>query len=466
MEITILKDLGLIITSMVLYLKILNIKKNSNTRIIGISIFAIILSLLSHEMHKTSLYISIIVDVILIAIFFKFILRECWELSITTALLSYAMSYVIFVISAFAVTFLMAIFYEPATTKLNVLLPLIVPVQMTLSVLLFRIKRLKSGFPFLRKEGFGYFAVLFSFFILLFMVVSSKKFDLVQLVIVSLVGAIVCAVGMFFWWRASITRAYKDTLKDKEIHDANKQILLIKQELEILKERNQFLASVIHKDNKLIPAMSLAVQRFIELSENQLNDKTKEKVKVIINEMNAQSNERAGILSEYRTEVVRLPKTNIFKLDAVIEYLRIKSLEKGAAFDLMILCDVIFLTKNIIDEAKLVTLLADLIDNAIYAISSRPFKRILTTICIEDGCYEIRVCDSGAYFSPETLHDLGKISVTTHEDDGGSGIGYLTIFKILNEVKASLIIHEYKNKTDTLTKQITVRFDGKCQYYC
>ena len=462
---SILKDTGLSVVSVFCYLKILDAKKMSPIKSALTGIFVLILSFISYEMKTASIYLTLILAVVCLSVFFKFILKERWGLTITVAFLAYAMSYALLAIAGIIGSFLLGLLFGVAKdSNALVLLPSVFIMQLILAFLLFKIRRLKNGFPFLRKEGFTNFAILFSFFILLFVAVSNKDIDIRQLVLLSVLGAVICGMGMYSWWRSSITRAYKDTLKDKKIYEASKTAISQEREIETLRERNQFLASVIHKDNRLIPAMSLAVQNFIRLSGNQLDKETEEKSQTIIDELTAQTNERAGILSEYRVETDTIPKTNVFKLDAMFEYLRGKAIQYETIFDLAVLCDVKFLVNEVVAETDLVTITADLIDNAIYSVSSNPFKKILTTLCVEGGCYEVRISDSGADFGIDTLRHLGISNATTHEDDGGNGIGYMTIFKILNEVKASLIIREYEHKPNALTKQITVRFDGKNQY--
>ena len=465
MTVFILKYFSVAVVSAFFYLKILNIKKAPPAKVILTGVLVILLTFLTYETRTIATYFYIALAVTFISVFFKFILKERWGLAVTVAFISYSMSYALFIISVFIIELLLATAFRIDVDQPTLIFfILFFAVHLVLAILLFKIKRLKNGFPFLRIEGVSNFAILFSFFILLFVSVSSPTFDLRQLVVLSLLGAIVCAGGMFFWWRSSITRAYKDTLKDKQIDEANKKAVLQEQELETLKERNKFLASVIHRDNKLIPAMSLAVKNFIQLSGSRLDEETKGKAQTIIDEMTTQTNERAGILSEYKTEADTIPKTNIFKLDAVFEHLQAKAIQRGVIFDLSVLCDVKYLINEVITEANFVTAIADLLDNAIYSVLTSPFKRVMTTICIEDGCYEVRVCDSGADFNVDTLHNLGIVSATTHENDGGSGIGYLTIFKILSEINASLVIYEYEHKPNALTKQITIRFDGKNQY--
>jgi len=62
------------------------------------------------------------------------------------------------------------------------------------------------------------------------------------------------------------------------------------------------------------------------------------------------------------------------------------------------------------------------------------------------------------------LRTLGKEQKTTHADAGGTGIGFMTIFEVLDEYKASLIIMEKSPDSSNYTKSVTIRFDNQNQY--
>ena len=86
------------------------------------------------------------------------------------------------------------------------------------------------------------------------------------------------------------------------------------------------------------------------------------------------------------------------------------------------------------------------------------------TMGIVDNCLEITIQDSGIPFEAETLSNLGIKKHTTHADTGGNGIGYLTIFEILNERNASITITEHIPENYAFSKSVNVRFDGKSEY--
>ena len=62
-------------------------------------------------------------------------------------------------------------------------------------------------------------------------------------------------------------------------------------------------------------------------------------------------------------------------------------------------------------------------------------------------------------FEIATLAKLGKECVTTHAENGGSGIGFMTTFETLRKAHASLVITEFENKTP-FSKSIAFIFNG------
>jgi len=175
--------------------------------------------------------------------------------------------------------------------------------------------------------------------------------------------------------------------------------------------------------------------------------------------------DRAGIInqSSYNNDSSKTAIGNM--LGNIVNHMMQKATEEGILFDIVTIGDVSELTDTTISEIKLETLFADLIENAIIATSYSEQKRVLIMFDKNDeGIYELSVQDSGIPFNIDTLLNLGIKKTTTHQNDGGSGIGYMTIFEIINECKASLVIAEYEFGEHDFTKSVTIRFDGMDSY--
>ena len=120
------------------------------------------------------------------------------------------------------------------------------------------------------------------------------------------------------------------------------------------------------------------------------------------------------------------------------------------------------MTNNIINKEELEILLSDHIKDAIIAInhSENINRSILVKLGKIDRTYSLYIYDSGIEFEKETLSNLGKKPITTHAEEGGTGMGFMNTFDTLRKYEASLIINEYnKPSKDNYTKVIIIKFD-------
>ena len=144
-----------------------------------------------------------------------------------------------------------------------------------------------------------------------------------------------------------------------------------------------------------------------------------------------------------------------------------KCIKNNIDFELKINGNIHHMINNIVSKEDLEILIADLIKNAIIAISysDNINKSILVRLGIIDGIYSLYVYDTGIEYKIETLLNLGIKPSTTHADNGGTGMGFMNTFDTLNKYKASLIIKEYgKESKDNYTKAIIIKFDKNNDY--
>jgi len=235
-------------------------------------------------------------------------------------------------------------------------------------------------------------------------------------------------------------------------------------QIQKLIESNELLSSMIHRDNKLLPSMYEAVKLFINSCEDAKNTEVQSDSRRILTQVEEFMRERTNIIKQSQRDNKILPKTNDPLIDGIINHMMLKASEKEIEFDVTVIGDISGLTETVIPALKFQTLCADLIENAIIATALSEHKKILIIIGTNEGFYELNVQDSGIPFKIETLMRLGLEKASTHLDDGGSGIGYMTVFEILNEFKASIIITEYEPKPNGFTKSVGIRFDNKNDY--
>lgn len=342
-------------------------------------------------------------------------------------------------------------------------------IEVILLSLIFKIKRFKNGIPFLQNEQkVGNIGVIGIVFIGIALIVYSFIQDTVHTKYIFF-GMIIELICLFIWLKRKITVYYRQRLKERTVEELESEIRARDERICEVVDENSRLAEVNHKFSSRIRALEDFSCKMIERPEieelmrcefgNEFAD-FEEAVKNVSEEFSSEMK---------HTVIIRkkLPKTGVFGVDNLLEYMCKESAKNGIDFDVKINGNILFMVQKIIDSKMLETLLGDHIKDAIIAINSsqNTYKNILVTIGIVKECYEISIYDTGIEFEIDTLLKLGLERITTHKSTGGSGIGFMTTFETLAKTKASLIIEEKHPITNNdYTKIVRIRFDGKKEY--
>lgn len=286
-----------------------------------------------------------------------------------------------------------------------------------------------------------------------------------RLLLLSSALAYVCIIGIFSWWRYHTVKQVKERSICQDIEKQIKSIQENEHLINTLKERNHILAEHVHRDNKLIPATYLAVCGFVRSTgERESQEGNIRSLKELENNMSM----RKEMIFQVRQDNNPLPTTGLERIDNILSYMFSKANEQSIGFEFKCTEGFKEIITSSVSKEHLSTLLADLIENALIAVSKRQDstidRRVKVSMDAVDGCLEIDIQDNGIPFKGETLTKLGQERATTHQNEGGSGIGYLTIFKILKENKGSLIITEYPKENQPFTKSVCIRFDGRAKF--
>ena len=265
---------------------------------------------------------------------------------------------------------------------------------------------------------------------------------------------------MFEWIKKSITKYYKEKMKDRTVEIQQEQIKEKDKKIDDLQTELSKVLEINHKYNHRLSAMERAV---IKLgNEMQANTEFAEEYGDILDSLSELSKEyKAEIESINKTN--KLPKTNIFSIDNLLDYMRQEAEKSKIEFKLEIEFDIKEIIENKISKNKLETLLTDHIRDAIIAIeNSENENRKIEVKFSNKEFYQVEFYDTGIEFEIETFLNLGLARTTTHKATGGTGIGFMTTFEALKECKASLEIEEFNNKE--YTKAVIIRFDDKNEY--
>lgn len=337
---------------------------------------------------------------------------------------------------------------------------------------IFKIKRIKNGVPFLQNEKQVSNVGTVGIILIGMSIIAYSLFGNIEgnkLVDILFAGIVLETVCLFIWLKRKITVYYRQRLKERTVEELESEIRARDERICEVVDENSRLAEVNHKFSSRIRALEDFSCKMIERPEiaelmrcefgNEFAD-FEEAVKNVSEEFSSEMK---------HTVIIRkkLPKTGVFGVDNLLEYMCKESAKNGIDFDVKINGNILFMVQKIIDSKMLETLLGDHIKDAIIAINSsqNTYKNILVTIGIVKECYEISIYDTGIEFEIDTLLKLGLERITTHKSTGGSGIGFMTTFETLAKTKASLIIEEKHPITNNdYTKIVRIRFDGKKEY--
>ena len=337
-------------------------------------------------------------------------------------------------------------------------------VQITLIYLFFKIKRFKFGIAFMNNKMQKNILKIIGMFISIIILIVYTIYFIYSNVRIETIFFILFVIGAFlmiYWIKKSITKYYKEKMKERTVEIQQEQI---KQQDEKIKNLQTELADVLqinHKYSHRISAMEKTVTKLG--TKLQANEEFAEEYGDILSSIKKLS-------KEYKEEVAsviketKLPKTNIFSIDNLLEYMKQESEKDKIDFELNLDFDISEILETKIPQSKLETMIADHIRDAIIAIncSDNKKRKIKVVLDKEDNNYQIKFYDTGIEFEIETLSKLGLKRATTHKSTGGSGIGFMTTFETLKQCKASLIIEEYSDLE--YTKAVIIKFDNKNEY--
>ena len=329
-------------------------------------------------------------------------------------------------------------------------------IQFILLILFWRIKRIHNGITFLKKwkddEYINLMLLNISSGILFIAVIISNY----QEGVTSKFGImlIIFAIVMFITIWKSLQLYYRQQMLEKtlkqtqeELNNKNKEIE--KLEAEIL-EFNGISHSIDHKQKALM----------YKLEQLQMNNEIADEIS-----LRKQIEDITKDLPDKKN--IKLTKTGIEEVDDMLDYMQSECTQNKIEFQLQIIDSIFYMINHYINKDDLKILLADHIKDAIIAInhSDNINKSILVKIGKIAGVYGVYFYDSGIEFEIDTLVKLGNKPITTHKDEGGTGMGFVNTFKKLRKCNASLEIEEIGKPTkDNYTKILKVEFDNKNEF--
>lgn len=283
-----------------------------------------------------------------------------------------------------------------------------------------------------------------------------------QLWFVMLITFLIISVtaALIFWWQSQLTKSYLRKLQLLELESLRKELEETAKEMEHLKKQNEELGRLIHKDNKLIPAMETAVTDFLSSDATEKNSFLGQSLILQLREL---SGSRREILDEVSAARSHHFDTGVPSLDTLLAYFDRRAEGREIEFAVNITPDLTAYVPARISPEDISHLLADLLENAVIAVTPCASRKIRLQIYPYRKWFVIELSDTGIPFQEKSLLQFGIQQLTTHEDSGGSGIGLMDIWKLKVKYRASIHITEYQDAAP-FSKRITFLLDRRNQY--
>ena len=334
--------------------------------------------------------------------------------------------------------------------------------------LFFQIKRFKYGMPFLKKSYISNIGVYIGSMILICAMVISTihangKTLKERIFLLLFPIVLILFFNIYIWCKSQIRKHYIQQVRNREYTRMEEQLTESLQEIKMLKEENETLSKLIHRDNKLIPSLQLSVHQYLMLGQQGDLEELNATGQKLLQQLNQEMQERSDILLNINTLDKRLPSTLIPELDQCLRYMLHKCTNEGICLEVTTEENILSFAQSI-SKKDLQTVLADLLENARIALKNCERKYILVELKKQNGIFTLAVWDSASFFPKEVLYHLGRKRYTTHKKDGGSGIGMIAIHEILERYQASIFIDEKLAEETIYTKKIEISFDNKNAY--
>ena len=443
------------------YYKIIKPKDFSISKIIIMFLLVVLISFM-----QSIFTLPFILKIILICLFYSILLGKIFNITLEKSFISAILSISI----AFATSMLSSIITFTAFSKLtklyytNIIIVICTSfLSIIFTVLLFKFKKLKYGLPFIRNQHisenyFGIFILVLNAIIIFtyFLIGSYSNIPIQYLIF----GVILFALLMIMVIQKTFILYQKQKLQTQALKDYEQELTETKQKLSTALEEKQKLVKSNHEFYHRQEALNKKLDDLIANKKILTNSEFGEDLTYISDRLNTLSNEYV----EKTKMLPKLDKTNIQEIDDMLSYMQSECDKNNIELLLKIECDIQHIVENYISISQLETLLGDLIRNAIIAINhcNNEFKSIMLVFGIKESNYEICILDSGIPFETTTLVNLGLQPASTHLDEGGTGIGFITTFETVNSCNASFVINEITN--NNYTKSLEIIFDNKNEY--
>ena len=420
--------------------------------IISIPIIAFITCSIKPEVK----HYRIFVELLLISVVNYLVYKKEIYYSFLLTTISFGINYSIYILSV-ATAFIPTAILKIQNQYIELLI--ILAIYVLLMYKIFKLKKLKYGISLLngklQNSYFSYWIFNLCIVILAFAIIF-QEISLLNIVNIGL-GLMLLIVVMLITIKESIQLYYKQNLLIKDLETTKKELNEKNEEIARLEKENLEFSKTSHSLAHRQKALEYKLNKLINEDKTTVSqDRTKQELKKELENISK---------DVYRKPTdIEIEKTGIDKIDNMLEYMKSECDKDNIEFNLQIIGNIYYMINHLVSENELEILLADHIKDAIIAIqySTNKNRSILVKIGKIQKYYGIYIYDSGIEFTDEVLNKLGKEPITTHKDNGGTGMGFMNTFDTLKRHNASLNITKIgKPSLDNYTKSVSIIFDSK-----
>ncbi len=425
------------------------------------------------------LIIMLLVFFVAEGLIFRYSLKE----NFTLTLISFGLSYAVYYFSVFINLFILMLcplpmmdrfesyseatdyfvtHYDKLRHRLVVLFVILLIGSLTMRLLI-KNKRIRKGLEMLIQFGEGdvglYLSIALLSIRLLYAVSAYSGNDSFMIFAVCFILALMCPFMIYFWIKKEIRTSYISRNQENELSVLKMSLESKDRLIETLREDNERLAELIHKDNKLIPSMVMAVRKAVGGDGEGIAQAME-----TADELSGIYAERSAALREYEAHTQTVPSTGVTAVDAVLLFMSERAANNGVEMKVNVDAGWAGMLGSVIGRSEFNVMLADLMENAIIVAAESEGGAVALHIGSDDGVYYLEVLDTGKRFETGVLREMGKRRITTRSGKGGSGIGLMTLFKIMKHTGASMEIEEFpggKGAGAAYMKAVRVVFDGQ-----
>lgn len=432
-----------------------------NTFLIRHIICPLLLTILSFIIYYIDKELVYLVPLILLWLISSILLcspKKCFIASIT----SFCISYSIHAIISFPCALIVFSFFRHAEKFPFLLLATLTScIQIIFTIFFFKIKRFEKGLSIFFTKPLSNIIIFIGIFLSAFLIQLISKKPSVNLQLFALMSIPFAFAFLIYWWQAQIRKTYQRSLELREKESLKKELQELYAAYAQVKEDNDRVHFINHRDNGLLTALDYATSSILEMDFSD-EATVKEKCRELAAEVHRARDRRVATV---HTTEIELPRynTKVNLLNLLLNRTVKRAFDEHVLFTVHIDTELEDFVPSSVSDDDFVYLVSDLLENAFVATANTRSPMIQLQLYKWNKQLVVEIADNGLPFEVDSILQMGIERRTTHADTGGTGVGLITIWNIKETYGATYHLDEY-DTASPFTKKISLTFDKKNRY--